>query len=236
MDSGDTLSSVQLARLNRLATTARFVAGLAHELNNSLQVVSGLVELLADRPDLPPDVLLRLQKIGAQTDRASAAIRHVLGFTREAQAGPARIDLAALADQAIALRHYALDRAGISVTVEAPRAPVTAQGDPRQLLQLVLNLVVNAEEALAGQPERILRLAVGREGSLVRLVVEDSGPGVSSELGERIFEPFVTTRDNERALGLGLTVGRATAAACGGSLRLAKRGAGATFVLELPAA
>lgn len=236
MDSGNRQSSEHLARLNRLATTARFVAGLAHELNNSLQVVSGLVELLADRPDLPPDVVLRLQKIEGQAGKASTAIRRVLGFTREVEPGPSQVDLADLADQAVALRRYALERAGISVTVEPPPAPAPVQGDLRQLLQLVVNLVLNAEEALAGQPRRLLRLAIDREGNLVRLIVEDSGPGVSPHLAERIFEPFVTTRDGDGALGLGLTVGRATAAACGGSLRLTTGDEGATFVLELPAA
>src|SRR5262245_33978133 len=109
-----TLDTAQLARLNRLATMARLVAGLAHELNNTLQVVSGLVELLADRPDLPPDAVTRLQKIGGQADKATTAIRQVLGYTREASATDSSIvDMTTVVDQVLALRRYQLGRVGI---------------------------------------------------------------------------------------------------------------------------
>jgi signal transduction histidine kinase len=73
----------RLTRMNRLATEARLVAGLAHELNNSLQVVGGLVELLATRTDLPSDAVARLEKVSGQTDKVTSAIRRVVTYSRE---------------------------------------------------------------------------------------------------------------------------------------------------------
>ena len=114
------LSPARLGQLNRLATSARMIAGLAHELNNCLQVVGGLVELLADHPELPPDAAARITKIGTQTDKATAAIRQVLGYTRELAAEQAKVELAGVVGRALALRRYNLGRAGIAVTVDVP--------------------------------------------------------------------------------------------------------------------
>jgi C4-dicarboxylate-specific signal transduction histidine kinase len=230
------LSPEQLARINRLTIVARFVSGLAHEMNNSLQVIGGLVELLVDRGDLPAEAAVRVGKIGAQAERASTAIRHVLAFVRDPGGDQRALDLGAIVESALALRQYQLSRAGIAVAwprQAGERLPV--RGDERQLRQLVLNLLVNAEEALAGAPERRIDIAASRDNGQVRLAIHDTGPGVSPELGEGIFEPFVSTRSSEQAVGLGLTVGAAIAAAHAGVLRLdARAPRGARFVLELP--
>jgi two-component system C4-dicarboxylate transport sensor histidine kinase DctB len=229
------LDDRQLAQINRLATIARLVAGLAHELNNSLQVVGGLVELLADRPDIPADAAVRIQKIGGQADKASGVIRQVLAFTRGQGGEAASFDLGAVVDRAVALRRYQLGRAGITVHWARPaHEPFRVAGEERLIEQGVINLLVNAEEALEGQPDRRITLALARVAGVVQLSVADTGPGVPGDLRERIFEPFFSTRTSERAIGLGLTVGAAVAAAHGGRLLLADASPGATFVLELP--
>jgi len=167
---------------------------------------------------------------------ATDVIRQVLAYTRETTAEPVAVDLAAVVDRALALRRYQLGRAGIAVDVtRSPGNAFVVMGEKRQLQQLVLNLLLNAEQALARQPQRVLRLALERHGARVRLVVADSGAGVPAELRDRIFEPFFTTSQSERTVGLGLTVSRAIAASHGGTLLLEERGPGATFVLELPA-
>ncbi len=113
------------------------------------------------------------------------------------------MNLSALAEQALALRRYNLGRAGITATADLPPEPVTITGDGRTVLQVLLNLVLNAEEALANQPQRHLRIGVGRENGRIRLAVSDTGHGVPDALRERIFEPFFTTRTGERVVGLG---------------------------------
>jgi C4-dicarboxylate-specific signal transduction histidine kinase len=115
-----------------------------------------------------------------------------------------------------------------------PDVRFRAFGDERQIQQALINLLVNAEEALAGQAERQLRITLSRAAGRLQLAIADSGPGVAVELRERIFEPFFTTRGSDRAIGLGLTVSAALAAAHGGRVSLADGGPGATFVLELP--
>jgi two-component system C4-dicarboxylate transport sensor histidine kinase DctB len=231
------LDDAQLAQINRLTTIARFVSGLAHELNNSLQVMGGLVELLADRTDLPADAAVRIQKIGGQVDRANGVIRQVVAYTRDGATDVTAIDLAATADRAMALRRYQLGRNGVTINWDRQAGQTfRVRGDERQLQQLVLNLLVNAEEALQGQPDRRLRMTLNRAPGRISLSVEDSGPGVPADLRDRIFEPFVTTRSSTRAIGLGLTVGAAIAAAHGGRLYLADTAPGATFVADFPSA
>jgi C4-dicarboxylate-specific signal transduction histidine kinase len=230
------LTAGQLGQLNRLATSARLVAGLAHELNNSLQVVSGLVELLADHTEVAPDVAARIRKIGAQADKATSTIRQVLGYTREGVAEQPRADVAAAVERALTLRRYNLGRAGIAVTSQVP-AGLAVRAEERGLVQIVLNLVLNAEDALAAQARKDLHIVGDLVAGRVRVTVSDTGHGVGDDIRDRIFEPFFTTRTDARAVGLGLPVAAEMATGYGGSLVLADGTAGSTtFVVELPAA
>jgi len=234
-DTQSPLSDAQLRRINRVATSARMVAALAHELNNSLQVVSGLVELLGDRQDIPPDAQARIAKIGGQADKATQAIRQVLTYTRELGPERGQVSLASLVDRVLALRQYNLGRAGVSVTVTPLERPVHVTGDERLMQQVLLNLVLNAEEALIQQPTRELRVTVAASDGLARVEVADTGQGVPEDLTERIFEPFFTTRNDERAIGLGLPVARALAAQERGRVALVRSRPGDTvFLAEWP--
>jgi signal transduction histidine kinase len=227
------LTPEQLAQINRLATVARFVSALAHELNNSLQVMGGLIELLAERDDLPQDALLRIERIGVHADQAGGAIKQVVSYVRAPAEPDARVDLGAIVDRALALRSYELDRAGIRTVrpVEVQRFAV--RGSTRDLQQAVLNLLANAQEAMAGAATRELHIGLARAAGRVRLSVTDTGAGVPDALRQRIFDPFFTTHPGG-AVGLGLTVAAHTAAAHGGRLSLEQEGPGATFVLDVP--
>jgi C4-dicarboxylate-specific signal transduction histidine kinase len=231
------LTPEQLARINRVATAARFVSALAHELNNSLQVMSGLVELLADREDLPADVLLRIERIGTHADRASDTIRQVVSYVRERPQAAERLHLGAIVDRALRLRSYELGRAGVAIAWHLPGESFAVRGSASDLHQAILNLLANAQEALADAPARRLGVDLTRTGDRIRLSVTDTGPGVPTDVRQRIFDPFFTTHPETGALGLGLTVASHIAAAHGGDLSLADGTASATrFVLELPEA
>jgi len=235
-DAPELPDAARLLQINRLANSARLVAGLAHELNNALQVAGGLVELLADRADIPADARVRIHKIGGQTEKAGAAIRQVLAVTREGAGQAGRVDLVAVVQQAVAVRDYNIGRAGITVALDLPSTRIDVTADHRGLLQLLLNLVINAEEALANQPQRVLTIATGRGDGAARVVVSDTGHGVPRELRERIFEPFFTTRTGERTVGLGLPVARALAQQFGGRVTLDyAESATTTFVVTWPA-
>ncbi len=172
------------------------VAGLAHELNNSLQVVSGLVELLGDGAGLPPDALARVRKIGGQAEKASR--RDPPGGDLHARAGPGdgggRI-CRRWPSRRWRFARYNLGRAGIAAAADLPPAPVLVTGDGRTVLQMLLNLVLNAEEALADSRGA----AAARRRARKRLLAPDRRERHRprrrrTALRERIFEPFFTTR------------------------------------------
>jgi len=229
------LEDDRLRHLNRHAMVGQFVSGVAHELNNPLQVVAGLVELLQDRQDLPPDVTAKLEKIGTHATRASETIRNLLSFARDSRAEWTRVEVNRLLDHALSLRRYQQARSRITTTVDQPiEGTCVVTGSPQQLEQLLLNLIINAEQSLAQNPdgaERKIVIRLWREDGRVHLMVQDTGPGITAP--ERIFEPFYTTRPADEAIGLGLPVAQAIAAAHGGRVGLEETASGAAFIVEL---
>jgi two-component system C4-dicarboxylate transport sensor histidine kinase DctB len=225
-----------LITLNRHATVARLVSGVFHELNNALQVIGGTTELLQDTPGLPDAVARGLQRIHSQNARAGTAISEVMTFARQKTDVRGRVNMRDLASRAVALRSYAIGRARLSITFDPPKdGKVSVDGSATLLQQAVLNLIVNAEQALAGRPGGAIRLEMDLPNGFVVLRVSDSGAGVDPAVADRLFEPFVTTRARDESSGLGLAVARRIAQQHGGTLTLEARTAGASFVLRLPA-
>jgi signal transduction histidine kinase len=228
-------SADQLVTLNRASTIARLLTGLAHEVNNALLVISGNAELLEERTDVPDAVAKGLLRIRSQSARAAGVINEVLDFARGDPQGRGRVNLRDIAAGAVSLRSYAIGRARLKIALTPSEDPrVIVDGSRVLLLQVMLNLVSNAEQALAGIPGGEIRIEVGAEGSHGVLRVVDSGRGVAAGDRARIFEPFVTTRPGEESSGLGLAAGRRIAELHGGSLDLEVTPAGASFVLKLP--
>ncbi len=220
--------------LNRLATVARLVSGAAHEVNNALQVISGSVELLQGRTDLHETVRKGMERIGAQAARAAAAMTGVTTLSRAQTDAREEIDLRELTARAVGLRRYAIERADIKVSVETPATSVLVVGNAAHLLQVVLNLVDNAEQALAGRKGGQIQVQVAEDGQDVIVRVRDNGPGVPREDRDRVFEPFVSSRSGGGSPGLGLPVARLIAQAHGGSLSFEPVERGAVCVLRIP--
>jgi two-component system, NtrC family, C4-dicarboxylate transport sensor histidine kinase DctB len=226
-----------LLTLNRAATVARLLAGVAHEINNALQVIGGTTELLQVTPELPASVAAGLQRIAVQNARAATAIQEVLLFARQSADSTGRANLREVANRSAALRAYAISRARLSIAVDAPSTGRFLVNGKSALLQLaLLNLIVNAEQALAGQKEGAIRVEVEESAGTVVVRVSDNGPGVEHAAAEELFDSFFTTRSREDASGLGLFVARLVAEQHGGTLMLVPRGAGACFEMRLPAA
>ena len=225
-----------LLTLNRAATVARLLSGVAHEVNNALQVIGGTTELLQAVPGLPASVVDGLQRIAAQNTRAAAAIQEVMTFARHKADGPVRTNLREIAARSVAMRSFAIARARLTIVLDAPatsRFPVTGNAG---LLQLaLLNLIVNAEQALAGQKGGAIRVALEASAGYVVLRVSDNGPGVDRVAVNDVFTPFFTTRSRDEASGLGLSVARLVVEQCGGTLVLEDLSPGATFAMRLPA-
>jgi signal transduction histidine kinase len=226
-----------LVTLNRSATVARLVAGVFHELNNSLQVIGGLAELLQDTPGIPPAVADGLRRIHGQNTKAGMAVAEVMAFSRQKTDARGRVNMRDLTTRAVGLRTFAIGRARLTMVYDPPKSGgVDVEGFPNQLLLVVLNLIVNAEQALAGQQGGTIRVDLELPAGWVVVRVSDNGPGIDPAMAVQVFEPFMTTRSREESSGIGLAVARHIAEQHGGTLTLEPSNAGATFALRLPTA
>jgi len=222
----------------RLATVGQLAGGVAHDFNNLLTAIMGYIGFVL--PELPEDSRvaedLRLA-IDAAT-RASQLTRQLLTFTRGAGSPSACIDVnGVVRDTCSVLRHLIEDR--VDLRVELCPEPLPVRADPVQLGQVVMNLVVNARDAMPGGGVLTVRTArqdapAGGAGR-ARLSVSDTGSGIPEDIRERIFEPFFTTKAGGSAAGLGLaTVDRIVRQHDGQVALESRLGGGSTFTVRLP--
>jgi C4-dicarboxylate-specific signal transduction histidine kinase len=222
-----------LERANRLSLIARVVSSTVHDVNNALQVIGGSAELLEMAPGASEAVLRRGQTIGTQAKRASALLNELSSFVRDTRDRDDRVSLHGLASQALAMRHYSLAKLRIAAAVEGEE--VFVEANPRELLQLLLNLVINAEQALVGAADAKLRVVLGQAGGQATLAVEDNGAGVAPEAVDKLFEAETLEPNEAGDLRIGLAVSRWLATRMRGTLTYAPAdGRGARFTLQLP--
>ena len=227
----------QVIRQERLAAVGQLVSGVAHEINNPLQSISGFAELLRLQRNLPESAQNDLDIILRESARANAIIRNLALFARQ-QPGPATlIQLSAVIAAVAELRQRRLESEQIELHIEnSSRQPVLAV--LTELQQVVLNFVINAEQAILASgriPARVTIRTYDRDSRVV-LEVEDTGPGVKPEDEPRLFEPFFTTKPVGQGTGLGLSISYGIIESLGGKVayRPAPAG-GAIFYFELPA-
>ena len=224
-----TLALDDLVYINRMTTVGHVLPGVAHELNNALQVIGGLVELLGMRGELPPEVQDKVTKIGLQATRSAGMMREFVAFARRDET-MTRIDLQKAVEQALALRRYHLARARIEVTAPqaaAGGASTIIQADSHAVLQVLLNLIINAEESLAAKPvgERALSISLAPEPDTILCEVRDSGLGFNDGTRATAAAPFYSTK-TKGAAGLGLTVATALVEGDRGSLTIGEGASG----------
>lgn len=232
-DSGEAPHADALLALNRSTTAARLLSGVIHEINNALQVISGTVELLDARSDLPAATRPALDRLRKQSTRMAAALNDVQLFTRASLHETGTVNLGEVAEHSATLRMFAIKRAGLTITVAAGPGDLVVSGNRGRLQQAVLNLIANAEQALAPARRGTIQVRVEADDAWVTLRVSDDGPGVAMEPREAIFAPFTTTRDPWDGAGLGLWAATRIAAAHGGTVTVDGE-SGNVFVLRLP--
>ena len=226
-----------LEAANHLATVVAQVSSTLHGLNNVLQVIAGNAEMLESTDGVPEGALRRAQVIGVQALRASALLGEVLTLSRVAATGLDRVDLRDIAAVALELRAYYLTKTHVDVRLEPADGVYLTIANRRRTLQIVLNLIANAERALTGSDAPRLHIRLSREGQTIVLVMEDNGSGIVAVSGQP--EGFVLVAANGGAphLGIGLRVSCALAELMGGRLTiqpLAEAG-GSIATLTLPA-
>jgi two-component system cell cycle sensor histidine kinase/response regulator CckA len=227
----------QLLQAEKLAALGQTISGVAHELNNPLATILTWAERLSQRP-ADEQTRKGLETILGESERAAKIVRNLLTFARKRHTTRAMVDLNQVVRETLALRSYEQRVSNIS-TIEALAAGLPqAFADPHQIQQVLLNLVINAEQAMIGSHGRgtlIVRTWHDLERDAVVLEVSDDGPGVPEEVQPRIFDPFFTTKDVGKGTGLGLTVAYAIVQEHGGRITIkSTAGRGASFAVELP--
>jgi len=227
----------RLIRSERLASVGRLAAGLAHEVGNPIAALLGLEDLLLEGGLSALEQHDFLQRMRKETERINRILRDLLQFARPGEAPPmvgeARGDVAAAITDTVALIAPQKAMRDVELELSIPEGLPSVALSDEQLVQLVLNLLLNAVDALAGGGR--VWVAARPQAGGVRLTVEDNGPGVALAVRDRLFEPFVTTKEIGKGTGLGLAVCRGLVEAVGGSIALDFGfSGGARFVVQLP--
>jgi signal transduction histidine kinase len=229
----------QLAQSEKLAALGQTISGVAHELNNPLATILSWAERLAvspadDKTRRGLDVILK------EAERAARIVRNLLTFARKRQSTRMMVDVNDVVRETLALRAYEQRVHNITArqSLAAHLPPVFADG--HQLKQILLNLVLNAEQAMhTGRGHGTLTVRTWHDADVDAVVFEvnDDGPGMSEEMQSKIFDPFFTTKDVGKGTGLGLSVAYAIVQEHGGRIWVSSQpGSGASFFVELPVA
>jgi signal transduction histidine kinase len=222
-----------LAEAERLAAVGQTTASVAHQVGTPLNLISGHVQVLLAKPDLPLDVTRRLHLVQEQINRVTDAVRSLLEHTR--RPGPrSAIAPRALLDSIADLIRPRLLACGVRLHQDVDEGLPAVRGDRDELEMALLNLVSNAIDAMPSGGD--LHLAASLAEGAVRITVQDTGLGIAPDLLPRIFEPFVTTKAPGRGTGLGLSITRDVIARLGGVILAEPAPDGGTvFVITLPA-
>jgi two-component system NtrC family sensor kinase len=226
----------QLLQAEKLAALGQTISGVAHELNNPLATILTWAERLAERP-LDDATRRGISTILSESERAAKIVRNLLTFSRKRQSTRTMVDLNHVVRDTLALRAYEQRVTNITVIDALASGLPHVFADPHQLQQVLLNLVINAEQAMLSAHGRgllVVRTWHEAERECVVLEINDDGPGVPGDVQQKIFDPFFTTKEVGKGTGLGLTVAYAIVQEHGGRIRVESQGAGASFFVELP--
>ena len=229
----------QLIQAEKLAAMGQMLAGVAHELNNPLTAILGVTELLRERPGADDSTTRRqLELTHRQARRAARIVQNLLEFSRPASPQKKPLDLNNLLERTLQLHEHSLRRNNVEVDFHLPADLPGVVGDANQLIQVFLNLVTNAEQAIREVRDfgRIQIRAAGN-GNQVTITVQDDGVGIRPEALPKIFDPFYTTKRPGGGTGLGLSICMSIIREHGGNIQVESLpGGGAAFTIYLPAA
>jgi PAS domain S-box-containing protein len=236
----------QLTQAEKLSSIGLLAAGVAHEVNTPLAVISSYTQMLAKqmRPMMEQNDRIApvLEKITQQTFRASEIVNGLLNFSRTGSAEFASVDLNHLLRDTLTLLEHQFKTAGIRVETELDMHLPRVHGNEGKLQQVVLNLLLNARDAMHGSQEARIRIATEQTGGRIWVVVQDFGGGIEAEHLHRIFDPFFTTKTKplsgqHKGTGLGLAVSYGIMQEHAGKMHVQSTvGVGTTFRLEFPGA
>ncbi|MDF1663260.1 MAG: ATP-binding protein [Planctomycetota bacterium] len=246
----------KLIQSEKLSTLGEMAAGIAHEINNPVGVVSMFAQLAAEElkeMEQTEDVLEKIQVIEEHSQQIGKIVKDLLQFARKSEGERKLVEISEIINRAMAIVELKKMASAVNIDRDSG-AGVSIHADEGQISQVVLNLVVNAIHAMEGQGELTVRVQTILPGapppagiaaadagealrmqSRVRILVKDSGPGIKASDVRKIFDPFFTTKEQGQGTGLGLSVSFGIVRDHGGMIYVdSSPGKGATFILELP--
>ena len=227
----------QLIQSEKMSAIGQLVSGVAHELNNPLAGISAFAQLLLTEKRLTQEQRGASETIYAESRRASRIVNNLLTFARQYKPEKVPTTLNQVLDDTLELRAYELRVRGIEINRDYDESIPDTMADAHQLQQVFLNLFTNAEQAMERAEGRNHHLTVRtrRAERLIRIEIEDTGPGVPPTLLDRIFNPFFTTKPTGSGTGLGLSISLGIVREHEGRIWAENlQGAGARFIIELP--
>jgi PAS domain S-box-containing protein len=228
----------KLAHVTRTQAMGELAAAIAHEVNQPLTAIVtnanfSLRQLKGSTPDLD-ELRTAITEIVNDGTRASAIISRIRGLLMKGTPRRTEVDINQIIQEVISLLRNELTRNRVYLGTELAANPPRVQGDPVQLQQVLINLIMNAVEAMRLSKEQARKLFIrsATNGDRILVQVQDSGPGMEPEVADRIFEPFFTTKTE--GIGMGLAISRSIVESHGGQIFLAADSRGALFEFTLP--
>jgi C4-dicarboxylate-specific signal transduction histidine kinase len=226
----------QVIHSEKLATLGQLAAGVVHELNNPLTSISVYSEYLLkkfEEEERDAADTAKLRRICEGADRILRFTRDLVAYARPGGEEPRLVDMKGVVERSLVFCEHVIDRAGVTVVTEFEPDLPRVYGVKGQLQQILVNLVTNACDAMAGRNGR-LTIGLSTVGERVRLAVTDNGPGIPEADLERVFEPFFSTKPEGKGTGLGLSIVRNIITNHNGTVKaVPAKGGGVTFVVEL---
>jgi signal transduction histidine kinase len=223
----------RLVQADKLSSIGLLAAGVAHEVNTPLAVISTYAQMLAKQISGDDQKSKLLEKIAKQTFRASEIVNSLLNFSRTSTTDFIEVDLNRIIRETLTLIEHQLEKTGVEVKVNLDSALPGVKGNGGKLQQVFLNLFLNARDAM--DRGGILAVRTSSDGDTARVEVADTGQGIPAENLARIYDPFFTTKAARKGTGLGLSVTYGIVREHGGTIEVESQpGAGTRFVVELP--
>ena len=228
----------QLIQAEKLAAMGQMLAGVAHELNNPLTAILGVTELLAEKKDVENGTQRQLELTHRQARRAARIVQNLLEFSRPASPQKKPVDLNSIVERTLQLHEHSLRRNNVEVDFRPlPNLPPII-GDANQLIQVFLNLVTNAEQAICEvRDSGRIQIRMMIQGPRIAVAFQDDGVGIREESIPRLFDPFYTTKRPGGGTGLGLSICLSIVREQGGTIEAeALPAGGSAFTVYLPIA